>query len=116
LPSFGEARAKKNLAGVTAADVSRFRNKQIAEGLTPASANLAVKTLHTPFSAARKRGLILTSPAGAVKMLLAEAGERQTLRRGQVAALIGVVSQSERSLTLKGVLDRPDSFVILQIS
>jgi integrase len=103
LAFIGEARAKKNLAGLTAADVSRFRDKQIAEGLTPASANLAVKTLRIPLNVARRRGLILTNPAEAVEMLPAAAGERKTFTREQIAALIGAADEEWRGMILLGV-------------
>lgn len=102
LAFIGTARAGKNLAGVTAADVTRFRDKQIADGLTPASANLAVKTLRIPFNVARKHGLILTNPAEAVEMLPAEAGERQTFSRQQIAALLAEADSEWRGMILLG--------------
>jgi len=102
LASIGPARADKNLAGVTAADVSKFRDKQIADGLTPASANLTVKTLRIPLNAARRRGLILTNPAEAVDMLPAEAGERQTFAREQIAALLAEADSEWRGMILLG--------------
>lgn len=102
LTFIGEARAAKNLAGITAADVTRFRDKQIADGLTPTSANLTVKTLRIPFNAARRRGLILTNPAEAVEMLPAEAGERQTFTREQIAALLAAADGEWRGMILLG--------------
>lgn len=102
LAFIGKARSDKNLAGVTAADVSRFRDKQIAEGLTPASANLAVKTLRIPFNVARRRGLILTNPAEAVEMLPSEAGERQTFTREQITALLAAAGTEWRGMILLG--------------
>ncbi len=102
LAFIGEARAGKSLAGITAADVTRFRDKQIEDGLTPASANLTVKVLRTPFNAARRQGIILTNPAEAVEMLPAEAGERQTFTREQIAAILGAADGEWRGMILLG--------------
>src|ERR1035437_8505040 len=76
LESIGPARAAKNLAVVTPADVSRWRNEYLKRGLSPSTANNAVKILRVALNAARRQGLILTNPAEAVEMLPAEQGQR----------------------------------------
>lgn len=103
LAMIGEDRAAKSITGIKASDVSRFRDAQIKEGKSPATANMTVKTLRIAFNVARKQGLILTNPAEAVDMLPAEQGQRQTFTREQIAALLREADAEWRGMILFGV-------------
>ena len=104
LEHIGEARQTKSLASIKSADIAFFRDLQIKEGKSPATANMVVKTLRIPLNLARKQGLILTNPAEAVDLLPAEQGERQTFSREQIKALLEVTKQETewRGLILFG--------------
>lgn len=101
--AFIGARAAKNLSAVKPGDVAGFRDAQIREGKSPATANMTVKTLRIPFNLARRQGLILTNPAEAVDMLPGEQGQRETFTREQVAALLREADTEWRGLILFGV-------------
>jgi integrase len=62
------ARARLNLAAITPADVSAFRDVQSASGKSPNTVRHLVKQLRIPFNAARRQGIITTNPAEAVEL------------------------------------------------
>jgi integrase len=61
-------KADRDLAGIHAADVGRFRDA-MARDLSRNSANLAVKTLRVCFGAAFKQGLVTSNAASKVDVL-----------------------------------------------
>ena len=62
------SRAGLNIAAITAKDVSTFRDAEIASGKNPNSVRHGLKNLRVPFNAARRQGIITTSPAEAVDL------------------------------------------------
>ena len=87
-------RAKLSIAAITAKDVATFRDAEIASGKNPNSVRYTVKHLRTPFSAARRQGIITTNPAEAVELPTATKNEdgsetsRHVFTSEQIAALL----------------------------
>lgn len=96
-------RAAANIASLTPRDFEGFRDLQIREGKSPATANLAIKTLRIPMNLARRQGLLLTNPAEAVDLLQSESGIRSTFSREQVRDLLAVADVEWRGMILFGV-------------
>lgn len=82
------ARANISISAIRPADIEQFRDAQTADGKSPATANMAMKTLRIPFNLARRQGLILTNPAEAVELLPAESASRDTFSPEQVKKLL----------------------------
>lgn len=95
-------RAGGPLSGIVPRDVVRFRDEQRKQGKSPATANMAVKTLRVPFSVARRNGLILTNPAEAVDLLPAESEERETFTLDQLSTLLSTENKEWRGMVLFG--------------
>jgi integrase len=105
-------RVGHSLASLTPKDFESFRDFQIREGKSPATANMVVKTLRIPMNMARRQGLILTNPTEAVDLLPSESGTRSTFTREQIMALLnapalsGIQSakQAARALEWRGMI------------
>lgn len=85
---FVDKKASKPLSAVAPGDIQRFRDLQIKEGKSPATANMAVKTLRVPFNVARRQALILHNPADAVELLPSESESRETFTWEQLKSLL----------------------------
>jgi integrase len=101
--TFLEKRAAGPLSGVTHRDVTRFRDEQIKLGKSPATANMAVKTLRVPFALARRNGLILHSPAEAVELLPSESETRDVFTVEQISALLETKDNEWKGMILLGL-------------
>lgn len=95
-------RATASLSLVRPEEIEAFRDQQIQEGKSPATANMVVKTLRIPFNLARRQGLITTNPAEAVEMLPAESGIRDTFNREQIKAMLKVADNEWKGMILLG--------------
>ncbi len=101
LASLGDRRVK-TLSSISAQDIIRIRDLQIAQGKSPSTANMAVKTLRIALNAAKRQGLIPHNPAEAVDALPAERGQRKTFNRDQIRALMKVADVEWQGLILLG--------------
>ena len=82
------ARASKNLTSLTTADVQRFLDHRLGQGLAPKTVNVDVKIIRGALNAARKQGLIATNPAEAVELPEAMGMERGTFTPAEVKMLV----------------------------
>ena len=89
------AKADKNIAGVTATEISTFRDK-LATELSTNTANLAVKTLRVCFGAAYGNDLLTSNTAAKVKKLkLARLGSRREFKPAEIRLLLQAAGDSE---------------------
>jgi integrase len=103
LAFIGEQRARASVGSITAAEMQRFRDQQIAEGKTATTANLAVKVLRAVFGSAKRLGYALTNPAEGVRMLNeGDADERQPFTDDQLRDLLRVANNEWRGMILVG--------------
>jgi integrase len=99
----GEQRARASVRSITPSEIERFRNKQIADGKTATTANLAVKVLRAVFGSARRLGYALTNPAESVKLLNeSDAEERLPFTDDQIRDLLRVADADWRGMVLVG--------------
>ena len=62
-------RARASLGSVSPADITKFRDRLLAEGRKARTVNLAKDILNIPFEAARRQGVIAFNPVAAVSSL-----------------------------------------------
>jgi integrase len=85
-------RAGASLASVSPADITKFRDRLLAEGRKAKTVNLARDILNSPFEAARKQGVISFNPVGAVSNLRTRRGDgdskREAFSHKEIAQLV----------------------------
>jgi integrase len=81
-------KAKGDLATITMTDVQNFRDAELKEGVSPSSADLAVKTLRIPFNLACSQGILTVNPAEGVELLLKKGEKRSRFTEEQITQLI----------------------------
>lgn len=103
LAFIGEQRARASVGSITTAEVERFRDRQIAEGKTTTTANLAAKVLRAVCGSAKRLGYSLTNPAKGVRMLNeSDAEERLPFTDDQLRDLLRVADNEWRGMILIG--------------
>jgi integrase len=95
-------KARGNLANVTMIDVQKFRDVEIKEGVSAASADLTVKTLRIPFGLARRQELIDANPAAGVELLQKDGETRDYFTKEQIKAIIGVAEDEWKGVIRVG--------------
>jgi integrase len=98
------AKADRNIAGVTATEITSFRD-ELARELSLNTANLAVKTLRVCFGAAYSQDLLTSNTAAKVKKLKVRTfGKRREFKPAEIRLLLQAAGDSEwRGLILTGL-------------
>jgi integrase len=102
LKSLPAAKRALPLGALTPADIQKFRDQQITEGRTAATANLALKILRVPLNLARKQGVITSNPADALEMVTADGLEKGVFTPEQISRLLAFATNEWKGLILSG--------------
>ena len=97
------ANAKRDITNITAADISKFRDK-LAERVTPGTVNVAVKILRSAFAQARRDGLVDVNEAERVSILKRRTRfERRPFTLPELKRIIEVANDEWRGMVMFGL-------------
>ena len=82
-------RARASLGSISPADITKFRDRLLAEGRKAKTVNLAKDVLNIPFEAARRQGVISFNPVAAVSNLRTRAeSKREAFSHEEISRLV----------------------------
>ncbi|HWB02968.1 MAG TPA: site-specific integrase [Verrucomicrobiales bacterium] len=90
------------LGALTVGDIQKFRDQQMTEGRTAATANLALKVLRVPLNLARRQGILQNNPAEAIEMAAGDGLEKGVFAPEQISRLLAVATNEWQGLILGG--------------
>jgi integrase len=99
LESLG-TRARLSLAHITATDIRRYRDAELAAGKSPKTANISVKIVSAAFNAALRQAYIANNPCTALESLPEQTAERSTFTPEQIGQLIAAADGDWKGLIL----------------
>lgn len=95
LKSLGEIRSKASVASLTAAEVEKWRDAEVAAGKAPKTVRVGLGVISAAMNAAKRRGEILASPVEAVEFVAGRGDEREPFTGGEIAALLKEAGESD---------------------
>jgi len=101
LESLGN-RGRLSLAHITATDIRRYRDAELAAGKSPKTANISVKIVSAAFNAALRQAYIANNPCTALESLPEETAERSTFTPEQIGKLLNATEADWKGLILLG--------------
>ncbi len=102
LKFIGPKRANATVASITADEVERFRDQEMAQGKTASTADFGVKVLRAMFESARKKNQRLDNPADGVESIRVNQQERQAFSDEQLALLLANADSEWKGMILLG--------------
>ena len=101
------AKAKRDIANVTAADITKFRDT-LAKRVTAGTVNVSLKILRSAFAQARRDGLIDVNEAERVTLLKrTDRFERRPFTLPELRRVLEVASDEWRGMILFGSIHWP---------
>jgi integrase len=91
LDTFVSSLGQRRLTGIgtiTASDVQRFHDNELAAGKGPTTADFSVKIIRGVLNSARRQGQITSNPAENVEMVQARGEQRRPFTQTQLRALV----------------------------
>jgi integrase len=88
LAHIGETRARASVASASVAEIERWRNSELAAGMSGKSTNMGLGILRAAFNAAKRRGEILHNPCDAIANVAARSDEREPFTDEEVTRLL----------------------------
>jgi integrase len=101
LESLG-SRARLSLAHITATDIRRYRDAELAAGKSPKTANISVKIVSAAFNAALRQAYIANNPCTALESLPEQTAERSTFTPEEIGKLVAAAEGDWKGLILLG--------------
>jgi integrase len=102
LTHLGEKRGAASIASLSAAEIERWRNAELASGKGATTADFGVKILRIALNSARRKGLTLSNPAEAVDAAGGAAETRDPFPAEELASLLRVANDEWRGMILVG--------------
>ena len=97
-------RARASLASISPTDITKFRDRLLAEGRKAKTVNLAKDILNIPFEAARRQGVIAFNPVAAVSNLRTRRGDagskREAFSQEEIAQLVSSAQGDWRGMII----------------
>lgn len=99
LESLGN-RASLSLPHITATDIRRYRDAELAAGKSPKTANISVKIVSAAFNAALRQAYIASNPCTALESLPEETAERSNFTPEEIGKLLKAAEGDWKGLIL----------------
>ncbi len=96
------SRARLSLAHITATDIRRYRDAELAAGKSPKTANISVKIVSAAFNAALRQAYIANNPCTALESLPEQTAERSTFTPEEIGKLVAAAEGDWKGLILLG--------------
>lgn len=102
LKSLPAGKRDQPLAALSISDIRTFRDKLLAEGRAPATANISVKILRAPLNLARRQGLLPNNPAEALEMVTPDPADKGFFTPEDISKLLLAADDEWKGLILAG--------------
>ena len=98
----GTSRAKASIGSITADEVERFRDGELANGKTASTAVFGVKVLRAMFESAKRKSQRIDNPADGVEAIPVSQQERRAFSDEQISMLRSIAGVEWKGMMLLG--------------
>ena len=95
LESLGKMRAAASVASLTASEIEKWRDAEVASGKAAKTVNIGLGVIRAALNAAKRRGEILSNPAEAVERVAGRGDEREPFTDGEISMLLREAGDSD---------------------
>jgi len=103
LAFLGPERCKGGIGSLTASEIERWRDSELATGKGASTCDFGIKVLRAALEAAKRKGLAQSNPADAVEKSGAVQEEREPFTDKEIRLLMDAASDEWRGMILFGV-------------
>lgn len=95
LASLGKVRTNASVASLTASEIEKWRDAEVASGKAPKTVNVGLGVIRAVLNASKRRGEILSNPGEAVERVAGHSDEREPFTDEEISSLLAAAKDTE---------------------